>query len=278
MGAESGEKDLFSALKTLNFNSLGTELNKALDYYAMGGRRKKRWTKDFRPESQRGIAAGPSATSKLSWGGAKSTQEYQEMAEQFEDESSKRAAIRLENQPLGSAASALYGEAVKASAELDDEVYDRCLVADVPMAGDEACNIDGPVELAELIRGKYGRYYDVDVKKSRDALNEGVIILFVYSAFLGRKDFPYTEEQWLKKLNNIVILLSDLNQAWYVKKYLLSQAVGSTTILGPRMSRPTNDKALTFRISESPTWENPRDTDIFDSWQMLQGTYDDFAG
>eukprot|EP00746_Dinoflagellata_sp_MGD_P033221 gnl/MRDRNA2_/MRDRNA2_179239_c0_seq1.p1 gnl/MRDRNA2_/MRDRNA2_179239_c0~~gnl/MRDRNA2_/MRDRNA2_179239_c0_seq1.p1 ORF type:complete len:408 (+),score=66.60 gnl/MRDRNA2_/MRDRNA2_179239_c0_seq1:46-1269(+) len=252
-----------------NFNEFGNELNKAVDYFADGGRRKKRWTKDFRPESERGIAAGPSETSQLSWGGAKSRAAYAEMCEQFDMESSQRAASRLENQPMGSAGSAILGESSKASSDVDSDVYENALLAEVPLEEDEV-NIDSPVELAELIRGKYGRYYDVMVRKSKDALNEGTVILFIYSAFLGSPSFPYTEEQWLKKLNNIVILLSDLDQAWYVKKYLLSKAQGSATILGARMSRPTTDKALTFRLSDSPTWKEPEGTNIFDTWLMMQ--------
>eukprot|EP00747_Dinoflagellata_sp_TGD_P049129 gnl/TRDRNA2_/TRDRNA2_146025_c0_seq1.p1 gnl/TRDRNA2_/TRDRNA2_146025_c0~~gnl/TRDRNA2_/TRDRNA2_146025_c0_seq1.p1 ORF type:complete len:158 (+),score=19.53 gnl/TRDRNA2_/TRDRNA2_146025_c0_seq1:39-476(+) len=142
-------------------------------------------------------------------------------------------------------------------------------MAEVP-TGDDDVNIEGPVELAELIRGKWGRYYDVMVKKSKDKVNEGEVILFVYSAYLGRKDFPYTEEQWLQKLNNIVILLSDLDQAWYIKKYLLAKREGTTTILGPRLSVPTTDKAITFRLSDSPTWDQSRGSKIFDDWLMMQ--------
>eukprot|EP00747_Dinoflagellata_sp_TGD_P217390 gnl/TRDRNA2_/TRDRNA2_89798_c0_seq1.p1 gnl/TRDRNA2_/TRDRNA2_89798_c0~~gnl/TRDRNA2_/TRDRNA2_89798_c0_seq1.p1 ORF type:complete len:237 (+),score=37.20 gnl/TRDRNA2_/TRDRNA2_89798_c0_seq1:101-811(+) len=225
-------------------------------------------SRDFRPAELQGIAAGPCEESQLSWGGATTLAMYDEMAKQFEIDSSQRAAERLENEPLGSAATAVYGESTKANPDLDSEVYDSCRLADVPV-GDE-CNIEGPVELAELIRGKWGRYYDITVKKSKDKVNEGEVLLFVYSAYLGRKDFPYTEEQWLQKLNNIVILLSDLNQAWYIKKYLLTPREGSFTILGARMSVPTTDKALTFRLSESPTWDGSRDPKIYDEWVMMQ--------
>jgi hypothetical protein len=269
--AVKGEDDFFTAFKKFDVNGMGREFNKAVDYFAVGGRREKRWRKDFRPEELRGVAAGPSATSQLSWGGAKTLAMYDEMAEQFEEARAKRAALRLENQPLGSAATAVLGESGKADADLDSELADACAIAEVP-TGDE-CEIGTPVELAELIRGKYGRYFDIDVKKSRDALNEGVIILYVYAVYLGYRSFPYTEEQWLQKLNNIVILLNDLEQGWYVKKFLLSKAQASSTILGPRMSKPTSDKALTFRLSESPTWEEPRNSDIYDSWLMLQGIY-----
>lgn len=243
-------------------------LSGAVEYFVNGGRRRERWTKDFRPESERGKAAGPGPQSQLSWGGAESVEMYEEMAEQFQRDLKLGAASRLESQPLGSAATAIFGEAAKAGSKLDAEVYDESRLAEAPM--DEEFNIEGSVELAELIRGKYGRYYDIDVKKSRDKLNEGKVILYVYNAFLGRRNFPYTEEQWLQKLNNIVILLTDLNQAWYIKKFLVSKREGSATILGARLSIPTNDKALTYRLNDSPTWEDPRDTDIFDSWVLMQ--------
>merc|ERR1719387_3320258 len=121
-------------------------MNKAVDYFADGGRRKDRWTTDFRPESERGKGAGPSETSQLSWGGAKNSEMYDQMAEDFERQMRTLSASRLEDQPLGSAASALVGESAKANPDLDSEVYDAARLAEVPV-GDE-CKIDGPVELA----------------------------------------------------------------------------------------------------------------------------------
>jgi hypothetical protein len=235
-----------------------------LDEFGGAGRRYDKWKKDFRPDDEKGKAARPSETSQLSWGGAKTVEMYKEMADQFEKERTQNAADTLADQPLGSAAVSIVGESAKGD---DSEAYEVCQLADqseVPDADSTLCQIDGPVELAELVRRKYGRYNDISVAKATNSQNE--VVLSVYASFLGQSSFPFTEEQWLQKLNNIHILLQDLNQEWYVKKFLLTKAMA----VGGRWKGPTDYHAITLRLSDSPTWNEARDSDIFDGWMFLK--------
>lgn len=122
--------------------------------------------------------------------------------------------------------------------------------------------IESPVELAELIRGKYGYYHDVSVIR-----NMNHIAFNIYRPYLGMRTFPYTEEQYLNKLASIIYLLKELDQAWYVKDFLLEPPTPKNGL----PSTPRADTAVTVRLNLSPTWDDAQNQEIFSAWLMLRG-------
>jgi hypothetical protein len=124
--------------------------------------------------------------------------------------------------------------------------------------------INNPVELAELIFGKYGYYYDVAMMR-----NGNDITLNIYSRHLGMRTFPYTEQQYLDKLASIICLLSDLDQAWYVKDFLLSPPEPRNDL--PSTPRP--DTAISVHLKSSPTWDGAHSQEIYNTWLMLRGQW-----
>eukprot|EP00747_Dinoflagellata_sp_TGD_P187189 gnl/TRDRNA2_/TRDRNA2_44721_c0_seq1.p1 gnl/TRDRNA2_/TRDRNA2_44721_c0~~gnl/TRDRNA2_/TRDRNA2_44721_c0_seq1.p1 ORF type:complete len:307 (+),score=50.06 gnl/TRDRNA2_/TRDRNA2_44721_c0_seq1:23-922(+) len=224
------------------------------------GRKAKRWQPDRRPEHMRGKSAGPGPDSKLSWGGAENTAMYEDMAERMVAESKATGKKKTNELPLGSAATALTGESGKADSQMDGQIQKEMIQALKPEE-ESARYFEDAVELAELIQGKYGRYYDAAIMR-----NAGQVAFNLYGAYLGQRTFPYTEEQYLQKLTNIVILLNDVDQAWYVKKFLLSP-------IAPRNglpSTPRSDTAVTLRLNLSPTWNDKEDPETVETWFMMQ--------
>lgn len=100
-----------------------------------------------------------------------------------------------------------------------------------------------------MIYGKFGHYHDVDILR-----NGGQVAFNVYAPYLGQRAFSYTEEQYLQKLESIIQLLSDLDQEWFVRNFLLSP-------LKPRLglpSKPSANTCVTLRLNLSPTWDDDR--------------------
>lgn len=224
------------------------------------GKKERKWSPDRRPESERGKAAGPSPDSLLSWGSEDSIMRYQLMRQQALDPENKFDLSQLDGVGLGSAATSLYGESAKADDDVNADLAQRMKLAQVPTGSGR--RLDSPVELAELVRGKYGFYYDVAILK-----NAGSVAFNLYGRALGMKNFPYTEEQYLSKLEEVIDLLDQLDQAWYVKKFLLSP-------IAPRNglpSTPKADTAVTVRLNLSPTWDDEQCNMIVDAWLALRG-------
>eukprot|EP00746_Dinoflagellata_sp_MGD_P016950 gnl/MRDRNA2_/MRDRNA2_138600_c0_seq1.p1 gnl/MRDRNA2_/MRDRNA2_138600_c0~~gnl/MRDRNA2_/MRDRNA2_138600_c0_seq1.p1 ORF type:complete len:364 (+),score=41.93 gnl/MRDRNA2_/MRDRNA2_138600_c0_seq1:50-1141(+) len=229
------------------------------------GRKERRWAPDKRPESQRGLPAGPGVGSQLSWSGPKSATALEKITQWQHAEYLERIGDLMRDRPLGSAATALFGESVKNDAGLE------ALDADASAGLDKAIRdvnvalwgkIDGPVELAELIMGKFGKYHDVAVQR-----NTGQVAFNIYAPYLGQASFPYTEEQYLQKLESILALLNDLEQTWYIKEFLMSPLKPRTGL----PSTPRSDTAVTVRLNLSPTWDDTYHPDIVDAWYMLRG-------
>lgn len=229
--------------------------------FVQGGRERK-WNPDRRPESQKGKHDGPGEGSQLSWSGQTSAFELEKMAQRQHAAYRERSNALMQDLPLGSAATALFGESAKADAELDAQILadldKRIRIAKVP-EGDQG-KIDGPVALSELIMQKYGKYHDVDVIR-----NSGQVAFNIYVANLGQASFRYTEGQYLQKLESILSLLNDLEQTWYIKEFL-------TSPIKPRKglpSTPRSDTAVTVNLNQSPTWDDIRNQDIVEAWFML---------
>lgn len=231
---------------------------------AFQGRKEQRWSPDRRPEGQRG-AAGPGEESKLAWGGAKSKEEYEEMCEKQQFALADKAEKLMASEPLGNAAVALQGESAKGDdyakpkAESQKGFEDLVIEAQVPEG--EARTISGAVEFAEMIHGKFGRYHDVAVLR-----NVGQVGFNTYFPSLGQRKFSYTEEQYLDKLDSILTMLNELDQAWFVRNFLLSPKA-------PRMGLPSSpraDTAVTLRLNLSPTWDDERNQEIVDAWLALR--------
>lgn len=205
----------------------------------------------------KGTRAGPSKDSPLSWGGAKSIEVYEAMTEQMENDMEGVG----KNAPLGSAAVTMYGEATKLDSDEIERELDGMRDQQAPALGSESRNILDEVELAELVRAKYGKYHDVAILK-----NTGQIAFNLYGPHLSQRAFPYTEEQFLSKLKTIVLMLNDFDQAWYVKQFLLSPIVPRNGL----PSTPRFDTAVTLRLNLSPTWKNV-DKESVDGWFALPG-------
>jgi len=229
----------------------------AVSWDMLQGRRERRWNPDRRPESQRGERAGPGEGSQLSWGGQISGLHMNFMARQQHAAYAERSNAQLRNLPLGSAATALFGESAKGDDELDVEVLAGLekLIRNTKI-GDEG-KIDGPVALAELIMRKYGKYYDVAVVR-----NSRQVAFNIYDSYLGQASFAYTEDQYLQKLESILSLLDAVGQTWYIKEFLTSPIKSRRGL----PSTPQSDTAVTVCLNQSPTWDDSRDQDIVQLW------------
>lgn len=221
------------------------------------GRKERQWSPDRRPDGERGIRAGPGPDSRLSWGGAENMEMYEEAAStQAQDLVALTESVK--NAPMGLAATTIFGEGSK---EADPQAeMSRMRLAQVPSESSASRYISSPEELAELIFAKYGRYHDASVLR-----NTGQIAFNIYGPYLGLRSFPYTESQYLEKLNIVAVMLGDFDQAWYVKEFLLSP-------IAPRNGLPSTprfDTAVTLRLNLSPTWGSV-DSTVVDEWFSAQ--------
>jgi hypothetical protein len=241
------------------FKKFSADFGDEMYEFAIGGK-EKRWSPDRRPEDQQGVRAGPGPNSQLAWGTPEAKAKYELMMRE------QKAALydedvvadRIQDQPLGAAAVSMVGESAKGTRKDAKQIEEAMALAHVP-AGDAAV-ISGPIELAELIHGKYGCYHDASILR-----NVGQIAFNIYGPSLGQANFPYTESQYLEKLEGVTDLLKDLEQSWYVKSFLLSP-------IKPRNglpSRPQPDTAVTTRLNLSPTWDDVRNQDVYDAWLAL---------
>ena len=216
----------------------------------------KQWSPDRRPKSEQGVSAGPSLNSQLSWGGAESLEVYERMVGEIGDDKQSIADV-----PLGSAAVAMYGERGKLSAEDMEEELKAFRSFQAPVLGSNSRTIGSGVELAELVRAKYGKYHDIAVLR-----NTGQTAVNIYGPHLSQRSFPYTESQFLEKLDVVVAMLNDFDQAWYVKEFLLGPIIPRNGL----PSTPRFDTAVTLRLNLSPTWKDV-DEKLVEEWFSLPG-------
>lgn len=262
-----GEESLeTSVARAARWDKFVNDAHEAMWYFYQG-RKEQRWAPDRRPVEMRNIAAGPGPHSQLNWGGAESREAYKEMKEQQKRAIEDRNKETLANVPLGSSAVALVGESAKPNEneELqwnnDKGMCFEDVVKHAQVPDGEASAIAGPVELAEMIHGKYGRYHDISILH-----NSGFVAFNIYAPCLGQKSFCYTEEQYLNKLQSVLGLLDELEQTWFVRNFLLSP-------LKPEMglpSTPRSDTCVSLRLNLSPTWDDPKHQEIFSAWLALR--------
>ncbi|GMH66831.1 hypothetical protein TrLO_g12762 [Triparma laevis f. longispina] len=220
------------------------------------GAKERKWSPDRRPENMKGTRAGPGEESELMWGGAKSLEMYTRMIEESENDQQSFSGASL-----GSAAVTMYGESGKLTSDEMEEELRQFRSYQAPILGSPSRHISSAVELAELVRAKYGKYHDVAILR-----NTGQTAFNIYGPHLSQSSFPYTESQYLQKLNIIVAMLDDFDQAWYVKEFLLSPIVPRNGL----PSTPRYDTAVTLRLNLSPTWRDV-DPQKIEEWFSLPG-------
>lgn len=77
------------------------------------------------------------------------------------------------------------------------------------------------------------------------------VALNLYVGHLGQRSFPYSEEQFMEKLDAVAMLLSAWNQAEYVRQWFSTPVAPRAGLPG----RPRVDTAVSVRLNNSPTWD-----------------------
>lgn len=116
-------------------------------------------------------------------------------------------------------------------------------------------------ELAALCYAKYGVMHDMAIKQVSFPGLQRVVALNLYSGQLGQRSFPFTEEEYLAKLDAVAYLVNSFMCAEFVRAFF-KQPVAPRAGLP---SRPRVDTAVTLRLNGSPTWDNDLVEKIFES-------------
>ena len=122
-----------------------------------------------------------------------------------------------------------------------DRTRDREFDMDSPLSGEE---------LADLCYSKYGKFHDMALKRD-DFLGRKVSIN-LYVGFLGQRAFPYSEADYLDKLDIIAQAINTWDQPAYVRAFFQEKPI-------PRRglpSRPRMDTAVSIRLYKSTTWDD----------------------
>lgn len=126
-------------------------------------------------------------------------------------------------------------------------------------AGDESL-LSG-ASLAELCFLKYGKYYDMSIKHV--TMNKGSmrrwVSLNLYVGYVGQRTFPYSQDEYIDKLDSIATMLNAWNQVDYVREFFAEPPI-------PRRglpSRPRVDTAVSLRLNKSPTWDDALADEFF---------------
>ncbi len=116
-------------------------------------------------------------------------------------------------------------------------------------------------ELAVLCYDKYGCMHDMAIKQVSFPGLQRVVALNLYTGTLGQRSFPFTEEEYLAKLDAVSYLVNSFQCAEFVRAFF-------KTPVAPRAglpSRPRVDTAVTLRLNASPTWDSELVETIFES-------------
>lgn len=116
-------------------------------------------------------------------------------------------------------------------------------------------------ELAVLCYTKYGVMHDMAIKQVAFPGLQRVVALNLYSGQLGQRSFPFTEEEYLAKLDAVSFLVNSFRCAEFVRAFF-KQPVAPRAGLP---SRPRVDTAVTLRLNSSPTWDADLVETIFES-------------
>jgi len=116
-------------------------------------------------------------------------------------------------------------------------------------------------ELAELCLAKYGKRHDMAIKHvqiNKKHMRRWVA-LNVYVGCLEQRSFPYSEEEYLEKLDCVAALLSAWKQEEYTRAFFREPPI-------PRRGLPAYprvDTAVSLRLNKSPTWDDALAEDYF---------------
>ncbi|KAK3233425.1 hypothetical protein CYMTET_56279 [Cymbomonas tetramitiformis] len=155
-----------------------------------------------------------------------------------------------------------------APAEADSDSLTESLERRFKEIQGEALNAvggDNPItgeELALICKKKYGYYHDMSIKQV--CMNKGGmrrwVSLNVYFGFVGQRNFPYTNEGYIDKLDSVAAMLNAFDQADYTRAFFAEKPI-------PRRglpSRPRVDTAVSLRLNKSPTWDNDKVEEFFE--------------
>jgi len=85
------------------------------------------------------------------------------------------------------------------------------------------------------------------------------VALNVYVGCLEQRSFPYSEEEYLEKLDCVAALLSAWKQEEYTRAFFREPPI-------PRRGLPAYprvDTAVSLRLNKSPTWDDALAEDYF---------------
>mmetsp|Transcript_7850 Transcript_7850/g.14904 ORF Transcript_7850/g.14904 Transcript_7850/m.14904 type:complete len:296 (+) Transcript_7850:110-997(+) len=113
--------------------------------------------------------------------------------------------------------------------------------------------------LAILCYNKYGFFHDMAIKQV--LMNKGLnrwVALNLYFGYVGLRGFPYTDEEYVEKLDAVAQIINALEQVDFVYDFFYEK-------IFPRRglpSRPRQDTAVSLRLNQSPTWDTQRAEDL----------------
>mmetsp|Transcript_41257 Transcript_41257/g.162697 ORF Transcript_41257/g.162697 Transcript_41257/m.162697 type:complete len:241 (-) Transcript_41257:46-768(-) len=154
--------------------------------------------------------------SSLSWGAEQDVLSSYALTEEF---LTSLGCAEEERKTAKATTGALTETTAKPDSSLGVAIQRMADWADVPK--DEDLRLVDGRTLAELCFSKYGKYHDMDILQSQPFGSEHRQVAFnIYHPALGESIFPYSEEEYLKKLNIVSSLLNSVDQAWFVRKFL----------------------------------------------------------
>jgi len=111
-------------------------------------------------------------------------------------------------------------------------------------------------ELITMCHAKYGKYHDMSIKQTRlTGSGEGMrrwVWLNIYVGHYGQKSFPYTEAEYVDKVDSVVGMLNAWNQQEWVRAFFREKPTPKRGL----PSYPRVDTAVSLRLNGSPTWDD----------------------
>eukprot|EP00960_Hanusia_phi_P019749 582992-Hanusia_phi.AAC.2 len=118
-------------------------------------------------------------------------------------------------------------------------------------------------ELALLCNKKYGLYHDMALKcdKLQLVTDRKLVSVNIYYAYYGQINprFPYSEADYLAKLDTIANAVNTWGQADYVRAFFAEKPTAYRGL----PSRPRWDTAVSIRLYKSPSWNDALVEDWF---------------
>uniref|UniRef100_A0A6U3D251 Uncharacterized protein n=1 Tax=Lotharella globosa TaxID=91324 RepID=A0A6U3D251_9EUKA len=227
-----GQKGVFQHSRSVATKGFFDAFDSGMDAFMTGWKNDK-WNPDRRTEEDKKIRSRPSISS-LSWGRMDWSGDAQEELEDF---------LQGRSYPIRIATNVI-DEVYDVDVEITDSLRKR-----MKTKGENRYMCGR--KLAEMVYAKYGKYHDVSLLQAKPFGSDYRQVAFnIYGPHLGSPSFPYSEDQYLAKLDELSHKLNTWDQAWYVQEFLESA-------IKPRRglpSRPRADTAVTLRLNQSPTW------------------------